>query len=128
MRRIVITAGDVRAEATLNDSPTADALWEVLPIEAAGNVWGEEIYFGIPLAAPEAPDARQDMEIGEIAFWPPGTAFCIFFGPTPVSKTGKPRAYSPVNVLGKVEGDATVFRAVKDGAMVTLARAESGGS
>jgi len=124
MRKLVIMAGDVRAEATLNDSPTTDALWAVLPIEAAANVWGQEIYFGIPLAAPETPDARQDMEIGEIAFWPPGTAFCIFFGPTPVSHGGKPRAYSPVNPLGKIDGDATVFRAVKDGEMVTLAKAE----
>lgn len=124
-KRIIIEATVVRAEALLNDSASADALWNALPLEGKANVWGEEIYFDIPLAADEASDARQEMEIGEIAFWPPGAAFCIFFGPTPVSRGAKPRAYSPVNLLGRIVGDARVFKKVKDGTTVKISRSMS---
>ena len=62
------------------------------------------------------------MEVGDLGYWPPGQAFCLFFGPTPASHGDEPRAASPVNVFGKVEGDATRFRAVRDGARVSLER------
>jgi len=121
-KRIRITAGLVTASAELNESATAKAIWDALPIEGRGNRWGEEIYFEIPISLAEDADARQDMAIGELAYWPPGSAFCIFFGPTPVSRGGVPRAYSEVNPVGMVEGDAKVFRTVTDGAKVLLER------
>ena len=123
VKQIVIIAGSVRAEAMLNDSPTAQKVWEALPIEGKANVWGDEIYFGIPVEAEQAPDARAEVEVGELGYWPVGKAFCIFFGPTPVSRGDKPRAYSPVNVLGQITGDATVFRAVRGGTTVRIERA-----
>lgn len=123
VKQIVIIAGSVRAEAMLNDSPTAQKVWEALPIEGKANVWGDEIYFGIPVEAEQAPDARAEVEVGELGYWPVGKAFCIFFGPTPVSRGDKPRAYSPVSVLGQITGDATVFRAVGGGATVRIERA-----
>ena len=123
MGEIVIKAGSVTARAELNDSPTARQIWEALPILGTANTWGDEIYFEIPVAAGEEPDARADVEVGELAYWPVGNAFCIFYGPTPVSTGAKPQAYSPVNVLGRVLGDATIFRRVPSGTTVLLSRA-----
>lgn len=122
MSRIRITAGGVTAEAELNDSPTAQAIWEALPITARGNRWGEEIYFRIPVRQQLAADAHADVSVGELGYWPPGNAFCIFFGRTPASIGDEPRAASPVNPIGHVVGDASVFRQVGDGEVVTLTR------
>ena len=119
-RKITITAGKVSLPATLNDSPSAEAVWAALPIEARANRWGEEIYFEIDVQLEEAGDARAEMKVGELAYWPPGSAFCIFFGPTPVSRGQEPRAASNVNPLGMVEGDATAFTAVRNGEKVRL--------
>lgn len=119
-RRIRITSGMVSLEATLNDSPTADALWQALPLEASANTWGDEIYFGIPVRAAQEASARAEVAVGEIAYWPPGNAFCIFFGRTPASSGDAPQAASPVNVLGQVTGDAAAFRTVRDGDSVRL--------
>jgi hypothetical protein len=58
--------------------------------------------------------------MGDLGYWPPGTAFCIFFGPTPMSSGDEIRPASPVNVLGKVDGDSTVFKSVRAGAKVTI--------
>ncbi len=121
--RITITAGSVTMEAELNDSPTAQLIWEALPIIGRANTWGDEIYFDIPVQAEQAPDARADVEVGELGYWPAGSAFCIFFGPTPASSGDQPRAASPVNVVGRVLGDATAFRRVGAGATVTLSKA-----
>ena len=129
MNKITITTGALVVEAELNDSPTARKIWEALPIEGRANTWGDEIYFEIPVKVAQAPDARQEVAVGELGYWPVGHAFCIFFGPTPVSTDDQPRAYSPVNILGRVLGDvaslAARLRAVKDGARVLLAQKDS---
>ena len=125
MRRIRITAGSITLPAELNDSPTAGQVWDVLPIEGRASTWGDEIYFEIPVVAVQASDARADVAVGDLGYWPVGHAFCIFFGPTPASNGPAPRAYSPVNVLGRVLGDATAFRAVRDGALVHISREQS---
>jgi hypothetical protein len=126
---IVIEAGSVRMEAELDDSPTARQVWDALgrtsaPIEGSANLWGDEIYFEIPVVAAQEADARALVEVGTLGYWPVGHAFCIFFGPTPASTDERPRAYSPVNILGRVLGDATRFREVRNGETVTLSRAE----
>ncbi len=123
VKQIVISAGSVHAEAVLNDSPTAQQVWGALPIEGRANVWGDEIYFEIPVSAEQAPDARAEVKVGELGYWPVGRAFCIFYGPTPASRGQEPRAYSPVNVLGEITGDATVFRSVRGGTTVHIERA-----
>lgn len=122
-RKIRITAGKVSAEAILNDSPTATQIWEALPIEGRGNTWGEEIYFSIPVEAKPEPDAREIVAVGELGYWPPGTAFCIFFGRTPASTDDRPRAASAVNIIGRIQGDATAFKSVTSGTRVRLERA-----
>ncbi len=90
-----------------------------MPIEARANTWGDEIYFEIPVSCePENP--REVVEMGDLAYWPPGRAFCVFFGPTPASERDEIRPASAVNVIGKVEGDATVLKAVQSGERVTI--------
>lgn len=120
MPRIRITAGDVSVEAELSSGPTAKKLFEALPITGRGNRWGDEIYFSIPVEASEEPDARADVDVGTIAYWPPGSAFCIFWGATPASSGTEPRAASPVNILGQIEGDATQFSSVSSGTAVNI--------
>ncbi|MBI2468961.1 MAG: hypothetical protein HYV62_14300 [Candidatus Rokubacteria bacterium] len=119
-----ITAGSVSATASLDDSPTARAIWDALPIEAKAETWGDEIYFAIPVALKED-GAREVVELGDLGYWPPGRAFCIFFGPTPVSRGGEIRPASAVNVVGRVEGDPTVFRTVRAGTRLRLERVEN---
>ena len=125
MRRIRITANYVSATAMLNDSPTADATWDELPLEAQANTWGEEIYFGIPVHLDEADGASDVVDIGDLGYWPAGNAFCIFFGRTPASKGDEIRAASAVNVFGRVEGDATVFTGVPGGASMRIEKVEA---
>ena len=124
MARVIrITAGAIEAEATLDDGKTADAIWSALPIEAKAQTWGDEIYFDVGLTVgPEKP--RETVALGDLGYWPPGSAFCIFFGPTPASRGDEIRPASAVNVFGRVIGDPTVFKKVRAGARVTLGRAE----
>jgi uncharacterized protein len=121
-RRIRITAGSVSADALLDGSATAGAVWDALPLAVPGQTWGDEIYFSIPVKAKrESP--RETVELGDLGYWPPGSAFCIFFGPTPASHGKEIRPASPVNVFGKIVGDATVFTAVRSGTVVRVERA-----
>jgi uncharacterized protein len=119
MRKIRITAAHVSCEALLNTSQTADAIWEALPIEGRGSTWGEEIYFAIPVTCtPESP--REVVEPGDLGYWPPGKALCIFFGPTPASHGSEIRPASPVNVFGRIDGDPAVFRTVRSPSTVKV--------
>ncbi|HLW61383.1 MAG TPA: cyclophilin-like fold protein [bacterium] len=123
MRKIRITAATVTCEAALNASRTAEAIWQALPIEGRGNTWGDEIYFSIPVTCdPESP--REVVEMGDLGYWPPGSAFCIFFGPTPASRGSEIRPASPVNVVGRVVGDPTAFKAVRGSSKVRIERVE----
>jgi hypothetical protein len=119
---ITISVNDILLEAELGTSATAVKILEALPFESTVNTWGDEIYFTIPVAVQQEPDARAEVEIGELAYWPMGKAFCIFFGPTPVSRDDKPRAYSPVNVFGRVLGDATALKGITNGARIRVNR------
>jgi hypothetical protein len=119
-KKIRIVIGDTKAEAELNDSKTAQLIWEALPIEAKANLWGEEIYFAIPVKTGQEKGARDVVSAGELGYWPPGHAFCIFFGPTPASRGDEIRAASAVNIVGKVLSDAKVFLKAKDGEKIRL--------
>jgi uncharacterized protein len=120
MKQISITTSGITIQASLNDTITAEEIWKILPIKATVNVWGEEIYFTIPLKTPLEQNATQDVEIGTITYWPTGPALCIFFGPTPVSTSTKPRAYSPVNIIGHTIDNPSVLKAVTDGAKIIV--------
>ncbi len=118
-KRIRITAGSVAVEAELNETETARKIWEALPITGRANRWGDEIYFRIPVRCAEE-NQKEVVDVGDLGYWAPGSAFCIFFGPTPASRGNEIRPASPVNVFGKVIGDATVLRSVKDGEEVKV--------
>ena len=124
MKKIRIESGDIKLLAELNDTPTARAVYDMLPVKGSANVWGDEIYFSIPLHLEQEPEAREEVDVGDLGFWPAGDAFCVFFGPTPVSSGEKPRAYSPVNVFGKVSGDASILKSVSAGDPVMVRREE----
>ena len=119
-RRITITAGKARFEAQLNDTATALAIMEALPIEARASRWGGEIYFSIPVEASVETGAREVVQAGEIGYWPPGSAFCIFFGRTPASEGDEIRAASAVNIVGRIEGNLDELWHVPNGAKVSL--------
>ena len=108
--RIRITVGEVALEADLNDTATAAKIGAALPIRTSFNTWGDEIYFSIPVDAELDDSAQEVVEIGDLGYWPPGSAFCIFFGLTPVSEPGRIMPASAVNVIGRVVGDATLFK------------------
>jgi hypothetical protein len=118
---ITISAGPLAVQAELDDSPSARAVLQALPIEGVTNTWGQEIYFETAVDCPLEKTARADMEIGEIAYWPPGKAVCIFFGRTPASgKDGRPRAAGKVNPIGKVTGAAAALKSIRDGQQIVL--------
>lgn len=123
MRKIKITAGSVAAEAEVYDTATADAIWKALPFKVRGNTWGDEIYFSIPVRMGEE-DAQEVVGMGDLGYWPPGNAMCIFFGPTPMSRGNEIRPASAVNVWGKLIGDPKIFRQVSGGTYVTVERIE----
>jgi len=118
-REIKITAGELEVRARLNGTNTATRLWEILPISARVNLWGEEIYFPIPLDT-GLEDEQEIVALGDIAYWPPGKAMCIFFGRTPVSKGEESRPLSPVNVIGRIEGEPKLLVKVKQGEKITV--------
>ncbi|MBS3907460.1 MAG: hypothetical protein KGZ49_10545 [Syntrophaceae bacterium] len=122
-KRINLLVEDLKVEAELNDSKTAQLIWEGLPIEAKVNTWGEEIYFAIPVKTGLEQGAREVVSSGELGYWPTGHAFCIFFGPTPASRGDEIRAASAVNIIGKVLSDPKVFLKIKDGVKITLEKA-----
>lgn len=122
--KIEIVIEGIRTEATLDENSTAEQIAAILPIEGRANRWGDEIYFTIPLQIDLADDAVAEVEVGTLAYWPTGSALCLFFGPTPVSEGDKPRAYSPVNVFGRMDGDASTLRTVSDGAVVIIRRGD----
>ena len=111
----------VELEAILNNSRTADDIWEALPIVARANTWGDEIYFSIPVHL-ELENGQELVEKGDLGYWPTGNAFCIFFGPTPLSRGTEIRPASAVTIFGEVLGDATGLKSVRAGAEVTVER------
>jgi len=121
-RTILFKFGAIQIKAVLNDSSTSLAIWERLPMESIANLWGKEVYFETPIAAPLADDATKDVKYGDIAYWPMGRALCIFFGPTPLSKGNEIVPVSPVNIVGRVTGDIELLNNIEDREIVVITR------
>ena len=104
MDELRVIVGDETLPAEwLEESPeTRAAIERALPIEGAGTRWGEELYFHSDIDV-EAESPRDELEAGELAYWPQGNAICLFWGPTPASVGDEPRAASPVNVFARAD-------------------------
>ncbi|MBM3924655.1 MAG: hypothetical protein FJ320_01500 [SAR202 cluster bacterium] len=105
--------------AELNGSAVAQKILEALPVSAKCNRWGDEIYFRVPLTA-EMEDGRDVVEAGDLGYWPPGNAFCIFFGPTPASQGNEIRAASAVQLIGRLVGSLEELKNIRNGAEIVL--------
>lgn len=119
-KKIIIITANKRVGAELNDSKTANLIWDALPIKAKINRWGDEVYFKIPVKAELDDTAKEVVEIGELGFWPTGSAFCIFFGMTPISDGRNIIPASAVNIVGKVLDDPEIFKESFEGDIIRL--------
>jgi len=113
-QQIKIRVGGLEANAGLYETDTAAKVIEILPITASVNVWGEEIYFTVPIEA-RLEDGKETVDLGDIAFWPQGNALCMFFGSTPISEGDEIRPISAVSVIGRIEGDSELFQGMLSG-------------
>ena len=120
MENIVIKCQGYEFEAELNDSNTAKEILDILPVGSSASTWGDEIYFSIPAYLDLESDCKEEVEVGELGYWPVGNAFCIFFGPTPASISEKPKAASQVNVFGKITKGIEDLYKVKNGAPIKV--------
>ena len=120
-RKIIIEFNNLSFEGLLNDSNTSNLIWDSLPINSSVSTWGDEIYFSIPVNEEEE-DAKEVVELGDLGFWPPGNAFCIFFGLTPASSQGEIRPASPVNIIGSINGGLDTLKQVNPGESVRISR------
>lgn len=122
MRKLKMTIGGIEITAELFDTPTADAICQNLPFSSTARTWGEEVYFDTPVTSENEADARDVVEVGELAFWLAGNAIAIGFGPTPVSQGEEIRLASPCNVWGRAVEDVRGLMVVKDGDPITVER------
>ena len=120
MKRVLITCGRVTFDAELFDTKTVQLMLSEMPLTGIANFWGDEIYFPVTFTAELEEDACEEVEVGTIAYWPPSKAFCMFFGPTPVSTSEKPRGYSAVNICGKIHGDLTAWKSITPGQKIKV--------
>ena len=119
-RQIKMTIGSVVLEAELLDTPTAEAIWNALPITSKANTWGEEVYFSTPVHVKREADARDVVQPGELAFWIEGDSIAIGFGRTPISQGDEIRLAAKTNIWGKAKGDVKQLKSVKAGAAIKV--------
>lgn len=122
MRRIKFSIGSVTLEAELKDTPTADAICNALPIESQAHTWGDEVYFSTSIETALEPDAKDVVELGELAFWVQGSSIAMGFGPTPASHGNEIRLVTATNIWGRALGDIKILKAVNEGDRVQMAQ------
>ncbi len=123
--KIKITINDkFSLKGVLNSSATAQKIYDSLPITGRGNTWGGEIYFSSQVTSPPEKDARDVLEAGEITYWPPLQAICLFYGPTPASRGSEIRAAGPVNIVGRIMDDLSLLKQIKGAPTVLMEKDE----
>ena len=120
---IVIRCGGVVLHARLNGSRSALDVAAALPVDSEACRFGKELFFELPVVSRLAEDAREVVMPGDIAWWPPGRALCIFWGPTPASRGSEIRAASKVNIIGRVTGDPSLLSVIRDGELIRVEKA-----
>ena len=112
IRFVIEGLGEAEGELVRFLAPrTIDTIVRKLPVEGRAALWKEEVYFEIPVRIGEE-KAKPTVETGTIAFWPMGSALCIFYGQS--------QPYSQVNILGKVTKNLELFEQVKSGATIKV--------
>ena len=123
MKKIVIKTEMLEIQAELNQTKTAELVWENIPLQGKANLWGDEIYFEVPVQA-ELENGMEVVNKGDIGYWPPGKAICLFFGPTPISQGEEIRAASPVSIIGKITSQIETLKKVRNGEKIRMERAK----
>ena len=118
-RKIIIKVNQLELEVEIDCSELADLLWDNTLIEGVANLWGDEIYLETSLYS-QSNSMQEVVEIGDLAFWPPGQAICLFFGSTPMSTGDEIRPASPVNVFGKFIDNPKLLKTVKTGDSISI--------
>ena len=118
--KMTITIGNVTTRAELNDTETAEKIAAILPYESDFHTWGDEIYFTVPVSAGLDDTATERLVAGDLGFWPNGNAFCIFYGPTPMSSDENPVPASAVNIIGRLTDDPSKLKTVNASLAVRL--------
>jgi len=123
MNDIIIEVSGNKINGELNNSTTAKKIYNALPLESTLNRWGDEIYFEIPIES-EIENGIEFLDEGSLAYWPPGNAFCIFFGLTPASTDDRPRAAGPVNLIGNIKGKnyLTILKSLSSGQKINISK------
>ncbi len=119
---ILIETDELKVKADLFDTATGRSLYETIPFEAEVRTWGDEIYFEVPVVEELDETAKEVVEIGDIGYWPTGRAMCLFYGPTPMSRGDEIRPASAVNIIGRINGEATVFKGVPTGTRIRISK------
>lgn len=104
---------------------TVKAILENLPIEVNINKWGKELYTDKTSITAHEENAKSEVNLLDVAYWPEGNALCLFYGPTPISKSDKIEPYSPVNIVGHIVNDQSnnIINKVKDTTKVIIKQA-----
>ena len=120
---IIIEVSGKKIKGELNNSSTAKKVYAALPLYSSINRWGDEIYFEIPVES-EIENGVEILDIGSLAYWPPGNAFCIFFGLTPASTDEKPRAAGPVNLIGNIKdkNDLIILKSLSNSQSINISK------
>lgn len=112
VRFIIEEQGEAEGELIRFLAPrTIDTIVRKLPVEGRAALWKEEVYFEIPIKMGEE-KAKPTVDKGTIAFWPMGSAICVFYGQT--------QPYSPVNILGKITDNLEIFKKIKSGTTIKV--------
>ena len=122
-RKISFTSGSITIEGILNETETAKKIWSSLPLDSSVNTWGDEIYFSVQVDN-ELENSQEIVDLGDIGFWPPGNAICLFFGPTPISSEGEIRPASSVNIVGKLFGNLEELKLIKSDSRISVVKSD----
>ena len=122
-RKMSFTSGSITIDGILNETETAKKIWSSLPLDSSVNTWGDEIYFSVPIDN-ELENSKEVVDLGDIGFWPPGNAICLFFGPTPISSEGEIRPASSVNIVGKLIGNLEELKLIKSGSGISVVKSD----